>query len=278
MCYTGNAQTYEGQTGIYMRHTRNAEVRKDMETEQMAKTTVNRAILKGEVAAEPVLSHENHGVAYWRFPLSVMRLSGAVDVLNVIASAPLLERCPLSPGMCVEVEGEIRSFNNKSGVGSRLIVSMHARTIGPAEGEHINELELVGSICKPPILRRTPLGREICDLIVAVNRRYSRADYLPCIVWGGLAQRCATLKVGETVRIQGRFQSRGYHKVENGETTERVAYEVSVMKLEREGDAKPPVAVEETPSGEEPREEESAVTKAVQSLEEQSAETQGEEA
>ncbi len=224
----------------------------------------NQLLLKGEVAGEPVLSHENHGVAYWRFPLSVLRLSGTADELNVILPAALLESCPLSVGMCVEVEGEVRSFNNKSGVGSRLIISAYAKAIRPAEGEHANTLELVGSLCKKPGLRRTPLGREICDLIVAVNRRYGRADYLPCIVWGGLAQRCAQLDVGETVHIEGRFQSRIYHKMEGEEAIERVAYEISVMHLESgdkagqsapEGETAEGPALQEDPALEGPEKE-----------------------
>ena len=145
----------------------------------------NRVILRGTAAAEPVLSHENHGVAYYTFPLSVLRLSGSEDRINVIAAASVLERCPVAAGMTLEGEGEVRSFNNKSGQGSRLVITFYARTIRPAEGEHWNEVHLAGVLCKPPILRRTPLGRDICDLMLAVNRRYGRADYLPCIAWGG---------------------------------------------------------------------------------------------
>ena len=134
--------------------------------------------------------------------------------------------------MEVEIEGEVRSFNNKSGHGSRLVITLYARSVAPGEGEHANDLVLAGVLCKPPVLRRTPLGRDICDLMLAVNRRYGRADYLPCIAWGALAQRCAGLEVGDGVRIEGRLQSRGYTKVENGISQERTAYEVSVMKLE----------------------------------------------
>lgn len=158
----------------------------------------NRVILRGTAAAEPVLSHENHGVAYYTFPLSVLRLSGSEDRINVIAAASVLERCPVAAGMTLEGEGEVRSFNNKSGQGSRLVITFYARTIRPAEGEHWNEVHLAGVLCKPPILRRTPLGRDICDLMLAVNRRYGRADYLPCIAWGALAQQsplCALLLI-----------------------------------------------------------------------------------
>ncbi len=192
----------------------------------------NRAMLRGRVAEAPVLSHENHGVSYWLFPLGITRLSGAEDRVNVVVSAPLLEECAISPGMGVEVEGEVRSFNNKSGNGSRLVVTIYARTVKPSEEEHQNQLTLAGVLCKPATVRRTPLGREICDLMLAVNRKYGRADYLPCIAWGSLAQRCGALAVGDGVRIEGRFQSRKYTKVENGVSHERTAFEISVMKLE----------------------------------------------
>ena len=191
----------------------------------------NRVILRGTAAAEPVLSHENHGVAYYTFPLSVLRLSGSEDRINVIAAASVLERCPVAAGMTLEGEGEVRSFNNKSGQGSRLFITFCARTIRPAEGEHWNEVHLAGVLCKPPILRRTPLGRDICDLMLAVNRRYGRADYLPCIAWGSLAHQCGQMEVGGRLRLEGRLQSRTYTKVLPEGTQERVAYEISVLGL-----------------------------------------------
>lgn len=192
----------------------------------------NRAVLRGEVAATPVFSHENHGVTYDTFPLCVRRLSGCSDVVNVVAARPLLAECPMEEGLEVEIEGEVRSFNNKSGRGSRLVITLFARGIAPIAGEHGNTLSLSGVLCKPPILRKTPLGREICDLMVAVNRRYGRADYLPCIAWGALAHRCGALEVGSGVRLEGRLQSRTYTKVIDGESQERVAYEISVMRME----------------------------------------------
>lgn len=192
----------------------------------------NRALLCGTVAGEPVLSHENHGVSYDVFPLSVPRLSGAEDRLNVVAARPLLTDCPLAPGDRVEVQGEVRSFNNRTGPGSRLVITLFARSLSPTRAEPANCLELSGVLCKPPILRRTPLGREICDLMLAVNRKYVRADYLPCIAWGTLAQRCGGLHVGDGVKLEGRLQSRSYQKVVDGVTQDRTAFEVSVMHLE----------------------------------------------
>lgn len=148
----------------------------------------NRALLRGTAAAEPVLSHETHGVVYETFPLAVRRLSGSEDRVNILVPRVLLEQRPVTEGMELEVEGEVRSFNNKSGKGSRLVITLYAKELRPAAGEHENQLLLAGVLCKPPVVRRTPLGRDICDLMLAVNRRYGRADYLPCIAWGGLAR------------------------------------------------------------------------------------------
>lgn len=199
----------------------------------------NRALLQGRAAAPPVFSHENHGTTYWVFPLEVQRLSGAEDRVNILLPGTLLDQQPVAAGMSFAVEGEVRSFNNRNGQGSRLIISLYAKTLVPWSGEDLNQLTLAGVLCKPPILRRTPLGREICDLMLAVNRRYGRADYLPCIAWGSLAEHCSQLQVGDGLRIEGRFQSRKYTKLENGEPHERIAYEISVMKLE-------PVSLEKT--------------------------------
>ena len=191
----------------------------------------NRALLRGVAAAAPTLSHENHGVSYDVFPLSVPRLSGAEDRLNVVAARPLLTDCPLAPGDRVEVQGEVRSFNNRTGPGSRLVITLFARSLSPTRAEPANCLELSGVLCKPPILRRTPLGREICDLMLAVSRRYGRADYLPCIAWGALAQSCGQLSVGDPLRLEGRLQSRTYQKLVDGVPQDRTAFEVSIMQL-----------------------------------------------
>ena len=191
----------------------------------------NHAVLRGTAAAEPVFSHTNHGVDFFLFPLTVPRLSGAEDRLNVVAPAPLLADFPLTSGRQVEVTGEVRTFNNRTGPGSRLVITLLARTLTETEEPPCNQLTLSGVLCKPPILRRTPLGREICDLMLAVNRRYGRADYLPCIAWGALAQRCAGLAVGDGVALEGRLQSRLYQKVVEGAVQERTAFEVSVTTL-----------------------------------------------
>lgn len=219
-----------GQTRIYMPH--DSKHKKRSVDDMQTGWNENRVVLRGEAADCPAFSHENHGAAYDIFPLSVPRLSGTEDVLNIIAPHALLETCPVSSGIPLELTGEVRSFNNRMGGGSRLVITVLARTLSPAQGEPCNQLCLSGVLCKPPILRRTPLGRDICDLMLAVNRRYGRADYLPCIAWGGLAQRCGSLHVGDSVSLEGRLQSRVYQKVIDGVATERTAFEISVMTLD----------------------------------------------
>ena len=187
----------------------------------------------GTVLDEPEFSHENHGEDYFRLPLQVLRLSGAEDILPVLVSRTQLEQLPVHPGDRLGVAGEIRSFNNRSGCGSRLVLTVFARQIAPAEGEDWNQVALAGVLCKKPVYRRTPLGREICDLTLAVNRRYGRSDYLPCIAWGAVARTCACLDVGDAIRLEGRFQSRGYTKNVDDQVIHRTAYEVSIMSMQR---------------------------------------------
>ncbi len=195
-------------------------------------TNKNKIFLCGRLAAPPAPSHVNHGIPYLTFPLTVRRLSGAEDRLNVVASQEQLDQLPpLEAGDPLAVWGEVRTFNNRSGVGSRLVVSVFARELSREEGEDENRLELSGTLCKPPALRSTPLGRTICDMILAANRRYGRADYLPCIAWGSLAYRCGAMEVGDTLALEGRLQSRVYTKEIDGQPQERTAFEVSVMSL-----------------------------------------------
>ena len=195
-------------------------------------TNNNRIFLRGRLAAPPALSHINHGVEYLLLPLSVCRLSGAEDTLHVVASREQLSALPpLEAGAPLSVWGEVRTFNNRSGVGSKLVVSVFAKTLSQEEGEDENVLALSGVLCKPPALRATPLGRTICDMILAINRRYGRADYLPCIAWGSLAYRCGAMEVGDRLALEGRLQSRVYTKEVDGRTQERTAFEVSIMSL-----------------------------------------------
>ena len=193
----------------------------------------NRVQLCGTVDSEPVFSHANHGISFFKFTLAVERLSGLSDKLAVIVSAPLLAAVPLRVGDMATVQGQLRSYNNKSGQGSRLVISVFAHVLEAGGETPQNHIHLSGVLCKPPGHRPTPLGREICDMILAVNRRYGRADYLPCIAWGAVAQQAAAMDTGERLTAEGRVQSRTYSKTENGVVTERTAYEVSIMRPAR---------------------------------------------
>lgn len=192
----------------------------------------NRVVLRGTVADQAVLSHQVHGIDFYRFPLSVPRLSGREDLLNILYPRASLEEALPQAGSFVEVTGEVRSFNNRSGVGNRLVITVLARSVTPAEGEPCNQVVLRGVLCKPPVLRRTPLGRDICDLLLAVNRRYRRADYLPCIAWGSLAIHCGQLETGDALWLDGRLQSRTYLKTVGETTQERTAFEISITSLD----------------------------------------------
>lgn len=196
----------------------------------------NKIVLRGQGLGEPVRSHQNHGVDYYVVPLRVPRLSGTDDVLNIVTADP--DPVLWTPGNWVTVQGEVRSYNNRSGTGSKLVITVLARSaaLDPVE-EGENRLVLAGVLCRKPVARRTPLGREICDLLLAVNRPYGRADYLPCIAWGSLAVHCGGLDVGDRLRLEGRLQSRQYHKLIDGEQVERTAFEISVMNLLPEEEA-----------------------------------------
>ena len=196
-----------------------------------ASLPANAVSLCGTAAEEPVFSHENHGQRFFRFPLRVVRLSRQADVLPILAPAELL--APLLPlaGRRLSVQGQLRSFNNKSGVGSRLVLSVLARELSPSGEEDRNAIRLSGVICKQPVLRRTPLGRCICDIMLAVNRRYGRTDYLPCIAWGQAAAAAGALPVGSPLGLEGRVQSREYTKVLADHTEVRTAFEVSITRL-----------------------------------------------
>lgn len=192
----------------------------------------NQIVLRGTVEACPAFSHTSHQERFYLFPLAVERLSGNRDVLNIQLPGKLLAQSCLRAGEEVEVEGSLRTFNNRSGVGARLVITVLAETLAPSDQPHTNQLTLTGTICRLGEVRRTPLGREICDFTLAVNRRYGRSDYLPCIAWGSLAQRCAALGVGSRLSMEGRLQSRGYTKQYSDHSEERVAYECSAMSLE----------------------------------------------
>jgi len=192
---------------------------------------LNQAELRGSLCQPPVFSHQSRGIDFFRFCLEVQRLSGAVDRLPVLARRELLEGLEIAERSKLFVSGELRSFNNKSGQGSRLVISVYARQLALEEGEDANRVRLRGSLCKAPTLRTTPLGRDICDLMLAVNRKYGRSDYLPCIAWGLKAREAAAWPVGAAMELEGRIQSRRYIKNTEDGAVEKTAFEVSAAEV-----------------------------------------------
>ena len=189
----------------------------------------NSVTLRGCVSQAPRLSHRSRGEEFYQFAMEVSRLSGAVDTIQVLARDKLLDALEVGGGK-LRVTGELRSFNNRSGTGPKLVITVFARTLAFEDGPDENAIALRGTLCKAPNYRVTPMGREICDLMLAVNRRYGRSDYLPCIAWGLTARETASWNVGTAVGLNGRVQSRVYTKAVDGEPVEKVAYEVSVIR------------------------------------------------
>ena len=197
---------------------------------------LNRIRICGVLDSAPIFSHENHGRRFYRFFLAVERLSGTVDRLPVLADWDLLDEADVSWGEEVLAEGQIRSFNQPDPAGRRhLILSVYAEDLSLCCEAPDNQVELGGALCRDPIYRRTPLGREICDVMLAVNRPYHRTDYIPCILWGRNARAAARLTAGAALRLTGRLQSREYTKLlPDGTELRKTAYEVSVTEAEFE--------------------------------------------
>ena len=192
----------------------------------------NQITLRGSLASLPQFSHENHGHRFFRFLLEVPRLSGAVDMLPVVAQEEILNAADLSAGEMLTVTGQVRSHNIRSDGRRHLLIFVFPTKILCEDGEPKNEVTLEGTLCREPTYRRTPLGREICDVMLAVPRAFKRADYLPCILWGRTAQETAQCHTRDKLRIQGRLQSRAYTKVTEGGSEERTAYEISALSAE----------------------------------------------
>jgi len=197
----------------------------------------NKVTLTGRIEEDPVFSHDFYGENFYTFKLITDRLSETSDRIPVILSEKFLYTNDLSAGNTVEVTGQFRSYNNYTDIGNRLVLSVFARNItpvsSPEEAENPNAIQLTGYICKEPVYRTTPFGREITDLLIAVNRAYNKSDYIPCIAWGLNAKYASVLSVGEKLRLTGRIQSREYKKKYADETIEtKTAYEVSISRLE----------------------------------------------
>lgn len=194
--------------------------------------TTNHAVIRGSLRELPVFSHENHGKRFYRFFLEVLRLSGAVDTLPVIVEESILNEMDVSGGDMLRVTGQLRSHNLRLDGQRRLLIFVFADTVVSECGDSINDVTVEGIICREPVYRRTPLGREICDVMLAVPRAFHRADYLPCILWGKTAQEGARCHTGDHIRISGRLQSRVYTKLTEDGAQERTAYELSALTAE----------------------------------------------
>lgn len=194
--------------------------------------SANHITLRGTLASLPQFSHENHGRRFFRFLLEVPRLSGTVDTLPVIAEEGILNSFGLSDGEMLTVAGQVRSHNVRNDGKRHLLIFVFANAIICEDGEPINDCILEGPICREPTYRRTPLGREICDVMLAVPRAFKRADYLPCILWGRTALEVSRCHTRDRVQICGRLQSRSYTKVTENGSEERTAYEISALTAE----------------------------------------------
>ena len=198
----------------------------------------NHLVLVGKIVSGKSYSHEIYGEKFYVFNLEVVRLSSTVDIIPITISERLLAGMDLKIGKKVSVEGQFRSYNNYENERNRLILTVFAKEIEELEDVEVkdevtNEVTLVGYVCKKPVYRQTPFGREIADVLLAVNRAYNKSDYIPCIAWGRNARFFQNIEVGTEVKIVGRVQSRTYEKKhEDGTVETRVAYEVSVASME----------------------------------------------
>ena len=203
----------------------------------------NHLVLVGKITDEKKFSHEIYGEKFYTFDLSVPRLSGNADVIPITISERLFKEDEVVVGKKIKIVGQFRSYNSYENERNRLILTVFAKDIEFLENQEeeivaskelvSNEVILIGYICKTPIYRQTPFGREIADVLLAVNRAYNKSDYIPCITWGRNARYCSKMEVGTEVKVTGRIQSRGYEKKhEDGTVEQKVAYEVSISNLE----------------------------------------------
>ena len=195
----------------------------------------NMAHICGEVIDEPKLSHKTYGEAFYVFKVGVQRNSGFEDQIQIMASERILAPEDLCVGMFLDIQGQVRTYNEEVEGRNRLNIVVFARDFFRCtDREHfVNDIYLEGYLCKPPLSRTSPMGRHICDMMLAVNRMYNKSDYIPCIAWGRNAAYSGTLEVGDKISIHGRLQSRQYRKkTEDGDVLLKTAYEVSVTQME----------------------------------------------
>ena len=197
----------------------------------------NEVELLGTVESELTFSHEVYGEGFYKFILDVPRLSDISDKISITVSERLLTDINLTIGQTIFVSGQFRSYNNYSESGNKLILTVFARDIVTNEDieeeKNPNHIFLNGFLCKKPVYRTTPFGREITDILIAVNRAYNKSDYIPAIAWGRNARFASTLEVGENVKIWGRIQSRDYQKkIDEENVITKTAYEISISKMD----------------------------------------------
>lgn len=190
---------------------------------------INQIHLRGSLQSLPKFSHENHGRKFYRFYLEVPRLSGTVDLLPVVTELGVLETLDLTAGSSLDIHGQVRSHNLSDDRGRHLLVFVFATEMHTEDGPPVNEVTVLGNVCKVPTYRRTPLGREITDVMLAVPRILRRADYLPCILWGSTAYHASSCRVRDQIQISGRLQSRSYNKHTELGIEERTTYEISAL-------------------------------------------------
>lgn len=195
--------------------------------------TNNKVFLSGAVYSEPTFSHELYGEGFYEFVLEVPRLSEQKDYIPITVSERLMGDVSIRKGEKLSFYGQFRSFNKLIGDKSKLMLTVFVRDFCSDEDmENPNVAELSGYVCKPPMYRTTPFNREICDVLLAVNRAYDKSDYIPCIAWGRNARFVREIQVGQKISISGRIQSRDYVKrLDNGEQETRTAYELSINKI-----------------------------------------------
>lgn len=200
------------------------------------KDDTNVVNLRGEIENNLEFSHEIFGEKFYNVKIKISRLSDSFDILPMTISERLLGEVDISNNRLVSVSGQLRSYNKNIENRNKLVLTVFAREIKEAEEgvRDPNSIFLDGYICKDPVYRKTPLGREITDLLVAINRPYNKSDYIPSIVWGRNAKFAKNLEVGDRVQMWGRIQSREYEKkLPDGETIKKVAYEVSISKIKK---------------------------------------------
>ena len=198
----------------------------------------NKIYIEGEMVSDLEFSHEMYGEGFYTFSMEVQRLSEATDLLLITVSERLISDMDLKIGASIIVEGQLRSYNKFVDGSNRLILTVFARNIEYCleKSKNPNQIFLNGFICKQPVYRTTPFGREIADMLLAVNRAYNKSDYIPTIAWGRNSRFCQNLNIGDNIKIWGRLQSREYQKkISEDEVIKKVAYEVSISKMEKAG-------------------------------------------